>query len=1079
MNTDLMQYRAVVGLFDPNRKHRNSERKNTRRKKITTPRPHLPWTVKIWYMLTIYTLTLKPYDSTYIPRIHINRQSVTGKVITLLFWVNLLMLAGDVHQNPGPTNINNLSCYFINTQSVKSVDRFRSKLNEFRHMVEIVEPDIIAVNESWLLEHMPDSLFADEKRYAVYRKDRTVTTGGGVFIMVSKSIWSRDRKNWESQDPYNNEIKIAEIRPSPNRRIAIITAYRSQTNPCPQFLNNLDTAVTNCLANNVGEFIILGDFNYPDLKWENELDVHVSKNSKELLRFLENNNMIQFNKHPSRKGEDNILDLFITNITDSPPEVEKGRYDYTSDHLLFNCTFNIKVERIIPKGRTVLNYKRADFDSIKNEILENQEPKGGNVEETWSNIKQQIDESTCRHIPTIKIKNRYSPAWIDNEVIHRSHQKKCAFQKWKRTKKKNDEDRYKRIRNSLKNLLNFKYKEYLNNMTENMAENPKRFWTLLKDRTKSKTSPTLLVHDEQEVTDTTNMCTVFNNYFSSVFNTTTYEKPDVDVHRNEELSEIQFSKDDILSELKNLNTSKAPGPDGISTRVLKECRDELAEPFQVLFNQSLDTAQIPNNWKQANVVPIYKKGNKSEASNYRPVSLLPIISKVLERCVLNKILDAITPYISKLQHGFMKGKSTTTQITTVLSNIHNIFDNKEQTDVIYFDLSKAFDSVSHSLLIHKLQTFGINGKLLSWIQNYLTDRVQRVTMDGTESGWLPVTSGVPQGSILGPILFILYINDLPDVLSSDTLCAIYADDTKIYRKVSNDRDQALLQQDIERISSWGTKWGLTFNKQKTVHLSITQQIQHDSTYTLEGTPIAKKDSMCDLGLEVTTNLKWTEHINKIVKKANQRLGLIIRTLGYNAPLKAKKMAYISLVRSILETSSQVWSPTDKDNITKIEKVQRKATSFILNNPHITKPGYKNYHERLLETGLLPLTYRREIADLAFLCIHKHNTNTSINEFLTENRRNIGASTRSQTSALTYHIPRKKSSQAFNFYPCRVSRLWNTLPENLREVLMHQTNNTIIKQHITPLYKVELSNLFDPDNTCTWTHICSCPRCRVA
>jgi hypothetical protein len=577
------------------------------------------------------------------------------------------------------------------------------------------------------------------------------------------------------------------------------------------------------------------------------------------------------------------------------------------------------------------------------------------------------------------------------------------------------------------------------------------------------------------------MCTIFNNYFSSVFNTNTYEKPDIDIQKNKDLTEISFTKEEILAQLKDLNISKAPGPDGLSTRVLKECREELAGPLQVLFNQCMETAQLPINWKQANVVPIHKKGNRTDASNYRPVSLLPIISKVLERCVLNKILDAITPQISKLQHGFMKGRSTTTQIISVLSNIHNIFDNKEQTDVIYFDLSKAFDSVPHSLLIHKLQTFGINGKLLSWIQCYLTDRVQRVTMDGSESGWLPVTSGVPQGSILGPILFILYINDLPDALSPDTLCAIYADDTKIYRKIDNGRDQSFLQQDIDNISAWGKKWGLTFNKTKTVQLTVSSQLKIDTTYSLEGDVITKEeDSMNDLGLEVTCNLKWTKHIDKLVKKANQRLGLIIRTLGYNAPVKAKKMAYVSLVRSILETSSQVWSPTDKDNINKLEKVQRKATSYILNNPHVTKPGYKNYRDRLLETNLLPLTYRREIADLAFLCTHTNNNNTlDMNEFLTQNIRNVGATTRTQTRALTYQLPRTKSSQSDNFFPRRVSRLWNSLPDNLRETLNHQTNSTIVKQHILPLYRVELSNLFDPDNTCTWIHTCGCPRCRVA
>jgi hypothetical protein len=635
------------------------------------------------------------------------------------------------------------------------------------------------------------------------------------------------------------------------------------------------------------------------------------------------------------------------------------------------------------------------------------------------------------------------------------------------------------MRNSLKNLINHKYKEYINNTAEGLTENPKRFWTLLKDRTKSKTGPSMLVKDGAEETDTEKMCQTFNNYFSSVFNDKQYDIPDIAKTEDPALNCITFTKHDITKELNNLNTSKAPGPDGVSTRVLKECRTELAEPIKNLFNQSVETSTLPNEWKTANVVPIHKKGPKTEVSNYRPVSLLPIISKVLERCILNKIIDIISPHISRMQHGFMKGKSTTTQIISVLNNIQNIFDNRDQVDVIYFDLSKAFDSVPHNLLVQKIQTFGINGKLLRWIENYLKNRRQRVTMEGTNSEWLPVTSGVPQGSILGPILFILYINDLPDILSSDTLCAIFADDTKIYRQINTTKDQQELQKDIDNIAAWGRKWGLTFNAKKTVHLPIATKTKHDTKYLMDNSEIHKCTSTTDLGIEVSENLKWNQHIEKITKKASQRLGLIIRTLGYDAPLKAKKTAYISLVRSILETGSQIWSPTDKENILKLEKVQRKATNYILNNPYITKPGYMTYHRRLHETNLLPLTYRREIADIAFTCKHLTNQTLNLSEHLEENKRNEGARTRMQTRPSTYKIPKTKINQTSQLFLIRSAKLWNTLPDDLRETLKHQSNNMIVKQHIVPLYKYELTHLFDPDDTCTWTHICSCAKCRRA
>jgi hypothetical protein len=590
----------------------------------------------------------------------------------------------------------------------------------------------------------------------------------------------------------------------------------------------------------------------------------------------------------------------------------------------------------------------------------------------------------------------------------------------------------------------------------------------------------MLVHRGKEESDPKQLCEIFNTYFSSVFNSKNYDTlPDINIELDPNLDNIAITEDEVSKELSKLNTTKAPGPDGLSTRVLKECKEELKAPITRLFNISLHTGKLPNDWKKANVVPIFKKGSKLEVSNYRPVSLLPIISKILERCVLNKIIEIIRPKISKMQHGFMKGKSTTTQIITVLSNIHNIFDNREKTDIIYFDLAKAFDSVPHNLLLHKLQSFGIQGKLLAWITDYLSNRMQRVTCEGHNSTWLPVTSGVPQGSILGPILFIIYINDLPDILSLETLCAIFADDTKIYRKIEDEEDMETLQTDINNIAEWGKTWGLNFNATKTTHLPICPSGSIETSYLMENNPIRQELLMNDLGINIATNLRWSSHINTIVTKAHQRLGLIIRTLGYDAPQQAKKNAYVAMVRSILEYGSSIWAPSDKETLRKIEKIQRKATNFIVNNPYITKPNYKSYKERLLETNLLPLSYRREISDLTLLCKSMaFNSSLNIWDYITLNTRDTGARTRQITQAQTFKIPRTKTSQCANFYPIRVARLWNSLPLTLRETLRHQDNSTIIKQHLLPLYKIELTNLFDSDNLCTWIHTCQCTTCRL-
>jgi len=1081
MTCDLNTFRSAIGQFNPNKKWERSCSKNTKCK--YPPKANLPIHIILWWLSLNTNCLLQPNPVQ--PMLDINKLSRTNTLwLVLTIFTNTLLLSGDVHPNPGPISNNKLSVFFLNAQSLKATSKKESKITQFRHMISILQPDIIALNETWLIERIPNSEFADLDDYVVYRKDRQEDIqGGGVLIMVKKSIWSKEHPEWESKDTHNNEITAAEVRPNKTRKIGIITAYRPQTNPCPNFLQNLDITLTNYIQNNVTEFIIIGDFNYSTISWNPLLDTHLPKHSRELVQYLQDHDLKQLNRHSSRKTENNILDLFITNIPDTNSGITCGRYKFKSDHYLLDCEFTMDVTRRGTIPRTVYNYKRANFTSIKEDL---QNSKGypnvtDDVETSWSKIKNTISTTTNKFIPKLKIKNKLNPAWIDDEVIHSSHQKKRALNKYKRTNKPEDHNKFKRLRNNLKNLVTRKYKEYINSITDTLGQNPKRFWTLLKDRSKSKSSPDIITHEGQDITEPNAKSTIFNTYFQSVFSTHhTTEYPKIHKHQDPNLENVILTESEILKELKNINPTKAPGPDGLSSRVLKEAAAEIAKPITTIYNKTIQEGIIPKEWKRANVVPIYKKGKKTEPSNYRPISLLPIISKILERCIFNKIIKHISPKISLLQHGFMKGRSTVTQLMTVLTNISNILDKKTQTDVIYFDLSKAFDSVPHNLLIHKLEQFGIHGRLCNWITNYLTDRYQRVTCEGGNSEWLPVTSGVPQGSILGPLLFLLYINDLPEVLSDETKCAIFADDTKIYRQIRTPADTIALQEDINQLAIWGDKWKLKFNATKCVCLTIHNSVQPTiEMYTMKGAPLIRQKDMNDLGLIVAEDLKWKLHINKIISKANQRLWLIIRTLGFDAPMKAKKTAYVSMVRSILEYGSVIWNPTNKEAMEDLERVQRTATNYITNNPHRTQPGYISYEERLDICKLMPLSYRRELADIIFFC-RSYNDDLAfdIKDYIKLVEPGQGRTTRRQAQALTLPIPKTKTTTSAHFYPTRIARIWNAIPLVLRRSIRPLKSSLVIKQHLIPLFKNELTYRFDSYNTCTWIHYCNCNHCKI-
>ena len=268
-------------------------------------------------------------------------------------------------------------------------------------------------------------------------------------------------------------------------------------------------------------------------------------------------------------------------------------------------------------------------------------------------------------------------------------------------------------------------------------------------------------------------------------------------------------------------------------------------------------------------------------------------------CVLNSLKDQLYNTISSCQHGFISGKSCTSNLLEVLDHIGSLLDNGEQIDVVYMDMSKAFDKVSHGRLLHKLREFGCGGTLLQWFSSYLTDRRQRVTVAGVTSDSLPVSSGVPQGSILGPALFLLFVNDLPDAIESSDV-AMFADDTKIYKKIKSLEDATLLQSDINRLHVWSSASGLLFNETKCKTQRITRKLRPVvSTYSLNNTELASVNAERDLGVWVSNNLNWNKQVLDQTARANRLLGYIKRNTRFIQSVSVRRTLYLTLIRAHL------------------------------------------------------------------------------------------------------------------------------------------------------------------------------------
>ena len=351
-----------------------------------------------------------------------------------------------------------------------------------------------------------------------------------------------------------------------------------------------------------------------------------------------------------------------------------------------------------------------------------------------------------------------------------------------------------------------------------------------------------------------------------------------------------------------------------------------------------------------------KKAKKCKVDNYRPISLLNSVCKVMERLVFNHIYPVVSPQINSAQHGFMKHRSTTTQLIDTYSDISTNLGSESQTDIIFLDFAKAFDSVPHDLIVHKLKIFGFGSNLLQWIGNYLQGRYHSVMIEGQVSSPLPVTSGVPQGSIIGPLLFVLYINDICDVFTS--FMKLYADDAKLYRNINSRKDVLSLQNDLNALFLWSKIWRMNFNISKCKFMSICRKVKIDFDYSIDNNILSRVTEFNDLGITIT-KLSWCENVKTVSSKAHSMVGMIERSAGFNSPIDVNRQLYLAHVRSILEYCSRVWCPTHVKDIIKLERVQRQALKLILND--YVSP----YHERCTALSILPLCFRREIIDLCF------------------------------------------------------------------------------------------------------------------
>ena len=522
-------------------------------------------------------------------------------------------------------------------------------------------------------------------------------------------------------------------------------------------------------------------------------------------------------------------------------------------------------------------------------------------------------------------------------------------------------------------LSSDRYFQYLRGLTVDFKTNPKRYWSFLKCVTnRSSISPVLRASDGNTVTDDQGRAELLNDGFARKFtqpNVTVL--PDAPAYEVDSLPRFHVSQSAVRAALKSVPVNKACGPDDISARIIVECADELVAPVTKICNPSISSGVFPERWRQANIIPIFKKGDKKDPSNYRSVSLLPLFGKILERIVYDQLYQHVPPALCSEQHGFIPRRSCITYLAAYLQSAWEAISDGYQTDAIYTDYSAAFQNVNHSLLIHKLKhSYKLEEFALKWFVSYLSDRRQRVIVNGKTSKWTTVLSGVPEGSLLAPLLFSLFINYLPREVDSG--CLLYTDDVKIFRKIVSPSDGLLLQKDLSRLTAWSVRWGLTLNPSKCKSFTITlRRAPVQTPYFIDATKFEHVGEIRDLGITLDTKLTFAAHVVNIVSRANRSLGLLFRSFQTGTRRSkfnrnALVCAYFSNVRSILEYGSVIWAGAAETHTVRIDRVQHKFLIWLISNTASGQATSLAYNDLLNHFHLPSLASRRVQHDLLFI-----------------------------------------------------------------------------------------------------------------
>lgn len=940
----------------------------------------------------------------------------------------------------------------LNIRSLNS----NTHLTQLRDLTRKENFDILTISETWLNNSVTFTEVGIDG-YNLFRLDRLNKRGGGVCTYVRKELKSSVLKSLSFISEENFHQLWINVQCQKSKSLIICVTYRPPDCPLHCFEHTLKPNYMEALVLNK-PIVILGDLNCDGLK-DNCVEY------KTMEKFLNEMNLTQLIKSPTRitDSTQSLLDVILVS---SKSIVYRSGVLLTSisDHLLVYAELKIKSPKQPLQYITARSFKNYVPNHFAADLADKSDClvsifDGDDVNVKLNILNSAIQSTLDAHAPikTIKIRNRPCP-FITQDLRNLMKERDRLHQLFLRTRDIIDWDNYKSYRNNVKRELKKAENEYNFNEVRQHKDNPESLWKIVNRLIPSKGKERQIYKGDHK-----SLANDFNQFFSSVGENAARASSHLadinNINLRESIKTVVIPEIDqfkfravtcheVRRVVLSLPLNKSAGPDKINPRIIRDCLPVILGPLTEIINCSFRTSTFPLAWKKAEIIPVYKEGDHEVASNNRPVSLLAVASKVCERLALEQFSCYLTSNnrLSSHQSGNKKLHSTETLNVFITDTILKAMDKKKLSALVLLDLSKAFDSINHQRLLHKLSNVGASKSTLNWFRSYLTDRFQSTRINSTLSDPLPIIYGVPQGAILSPLLFCIYLNDLPCASYNGDLES-YVDDTKTLLSFPlTDVDTGIknLEEDLYKIASWCCENNLLVNPDKTKFMIIgTRQLINELDVNISisfmGKILEPVDFAKDLGLLMDSHLSYDKHISNLVSSCLYKLCQINRVKN-NFDKGTLTMIITSLVISKLLYCSTVWSNTTCTNIKKLQSIQNFACKIIAGSKK-----YDHVSPLLRDLGWLSvdkLLYLRD-AVMTFKCMNNLAPKYLCDMF--EKRSCIH--NRSTRNCNSIQIPLFKTTSGQRSFAFRGASIWNNLDTELKKCTSLKSFKSKLKDHL--------------------------------